>query len=119
LMQLSVDNAAGDLLPGGYASVRLDVKGRGEVLSVPGSALIIDAKGTSVATVDANNKVVVKPVTIARDLGKVVEIGSGLDAADRVIENPPDGVVTGAEVRIAGAAKTQVASNGKNKNEKG
>jgi len=119
LMQLSVDNPAGELLPGGYASVRLDLKGKANGLSVPGSALIFDAKGISVATVDANNKVVVKPVTIARDLGKVVEIGSGLNAADRVIENPPDGVVSGIEVRIAGAAKTQVASAGKGKNEKG
>ena len=120
LMQLSVDNAAGELLPGGYASVRLDVKGKANVLSVPGSALIFDAKGVSVAVVDANNKVMVKPVTIARDLGKVVEIGAGLDAGDRVIENPPDGVASGTEVRIAGAApKTQVASAGKAKNEKG
>ena len=73
----------------------------------------------SVATVDANNKVVVKPVTIARDLGKVVEIGSGLAATDRVIENPPDGVVTGSEVRIAGTTKAQVAENGNAKGRKG
>lgn len=105
LMQLSVDNVAGDLLPGGYASVHLDLKGDADTLSVPGSALIINAKGVSVATVDAEDKVVVKPVTIARDLGKVVEIGSGLAASDRVIENPPDGVVTGTQVRIAEAAK--------------
>ena len=120
LMQLSVDNAAGELLPGGFANVRLAMAGKADALSVPGSALIFDAKGISVATVDANNKVVVKPVTIARDLGKVVEIGSGLTAADCVIENPPDGVVTGTEVRIAGAqSKTQVASAGNGKNGKG
>ena len=119
LMQLVVDNASGELLPGGYAGVRLDLHGKANLLSVPGSALIFDAKGLSVATIDADNKVVIKPVTIARDLGKVVEIGSGLDANDRVIENPPDGVVTGTEVRVAGAAKTQVASTGKAKNEKG
>ncbi|MBS0515528.1 MAG: efflux RND transporter periplasmic adaptor subunit [Proteobacteria bacterium] len=118
-MQLLVDNPDGELLPGGYASVRLDVKGKANVLSVPGSALIIDARGMSVATVDANNKVVVKPVTIARDLGKVVEIGSGLAATDRVIENPPDGVVTGSEVRIAGTTKAQVAENGNAKGRKG
>ena len=105
LMQLNVDNVAGDLLPGGFANVRLDLKGEAGALSVPGSALIINAKGVSVATVDANDKVVVKPVTIARDLGKVVEIGSGLAPTDRVIENPPDGVVTGTQVRIAEAAK--------------
>jgi RND family efflux transporter MFP subunit len=110
LMQLHVDNSAGELLPGSYASVRLDIKNHVQTLSVPGSALITNAKGVSIATVDASNKVVVKPVTIARDLGKMVEIGSGLDASDRVIENPPDGVVTGAEVRIAEAAQPQTAA---------
>jgi RND family efflux transporter MFP subunit len=113
LTELSVDNATGELLPGDYASVHLDVKGKANALSVPGSALIFDAKGISVATVDANNKVVIKPVTIARDLGKVVEIGSGLEPNDRVIENPPDGVTTGTEVRIAGAAKAEKAKNEK------
>jgi RND family efflux transporter MFP subunit len=113
LMELGLDNTAGELLPGGYASVRLDLEGTAHALSVPGSALIIDAKGVSVATVDANDKVVVKAVTIARDLGKVVEIGSGLEPNDRVIENPPDGVTTGTPVRIAGAAKAEKAKNEK------
>ena len=101
LMQLSVDNAAGELLPGGYANVRLDLPKGAAVLSLPPSALIFDAKGLSVATVGADNRVSLKPVTIARDLGKTVEIGSGITATDRVIENPPDGIAAGAEVRIA------------------
>ncbi|HZP64865.1 MAG TPA: efflux RND transporter periplasmic adaptor subunit, partial [Rudaea sp.] len=113
LMQLIVDNRSGDLLPGGYASVRLDIAGRGDALSVPASALIFDAKGLSIATVGADNRVLVKPVTIARDLGKKIVIGSGLGADDRVIENPPDGVATGAEVRVAAAAAA------KDKNAKG
>jgi RND family efflux transporter MFP subunit len=119
-MQLLVDNSDGELLPGGFASVRLDLGNRSNVLSVPASALIINAKGIAVATVDAEDKIVVKPVTIARDLGKTIEVGSGLEATDRVVENPPDGVVTGTAVRIAGAAqKGQVASAEKNKNPKG
>jgi len=40
-------------------------------------------------------------VTIARDLGKLIDIGSGLDAADRVVESPPDGIGNGVEVQIA------------------
>jgi hypothetical protein len=43
-------------------------------------------------------------VTIARDLGKVVEIATGLDAQDRVIESPPDGIAQDDLVRIAGTA---------------
>ena len=120
LMQLAVDNSAGDLMPGSYASVRLDMAGKANALSVPSSALIFDAKGLSVATVDAGNHVTLKPVTIARDLGKIIEIGSGIAASDRVIENPPDGIGNGAEVRIAGTAPKPVPGSAeKGKNGKG
>jgi RND family efflux transporter MFP subunit len=99
LMQLIVDNSAGELMPGGYAAIHLQVPGTTGVLSIPASALIFNAQGLSVATV-TDNRVAIKPVTIARDLGTVVEIASGLAAADRVIENPPDGVAAGDSVRV-------------------
>ena len=41
-----------------------------------------------------------KAITIARDLGQTVEVGSGLTAEDRVIETPPDGVADGDVVRV-------------------
>src|ERR1700678_4260447 len=102
LMQIIVDNSAGEMMPGGYASIHLQVAGAPNVLSVPSSALIFDAKGLSIATVDAHNHVLLKPVSIARDLGAVVELASGLSPNDRVIQNPPDGIDNGAEVRLAG-----------------
>jgi RND family efflux transporter MFP subunit len=114
LMQLAVDNSAGELMPGSYANVRLDMAGKSDALSVPASALIFDAKGLSIATVDAGNHVALKTVTIARDLGKVIEIGSGLTPTDRVIENPPDGIASGAEVRIAGSTPRTVSAKEKN-----
>lgn len=113
LMQLSVDNAAGDLMPGSFAKVRLQLASPVRALSVPASALIFDARGLFVATVDASRHVQLKPVTIARDLGKFIEIGSGLDAADRVIESPPDGISDGAEVQIAETPKAGSATVGK------
>ena len=116
LMQLVVDNKAGELLPGSYANVRLDLAGRSNVVTVPASALIFDANGLSVATVGADNRVAIKPVVIARDLGKVIELSSGIAPSDRVIESPPDGISTGAEVRIAGAMPKPQE---KGKNEKG
>jgi RND family efflux transporter MFP subunit len=114
LMQLGVDNSAGELMPGAYASVSLALPHSAGVLSIPASALIFDANGLAVATVGADNRVALKPVTIARDLGKTIEIGSGLSANDRVIDSPPDGIATGAEVRIAGTAKAGVAEKDKN-----
>jgi RND family efflux transporter MFP subunit len=102
LMQLIVDNSAGEMMPGDYASIHLQIAATGRVLRVPSSALVFDAKGLSIATVDADNRVRFKAVSLERDLGAVVEIASGLDPDDRVIENPPDGIDTGASVRLAG-----------------
>jgi len=114
LMQLVVDNPAAELLPGGYANARLQLPANATALSIPASALIFDAKGLSVATVGSDNRVVVKPVRIARDLGSKIEIGSGLGVDDRVIQNPPDGIADGAEVRIAANPKTvDTAAKGK------
>ncbi len=103
LMQLIVDNSAGEMMPGDYASIQLQAAAAPGVLSVPSSALIFDAKGLSIATVDADNRVLLKPVSIERDLGTVVELASGLLSEDRVIENPPDGIGNGALVHLAGA----------------
>ena len=109
LIQLSVDNTQAELLPGGFASVKLDLPANTEALSIPPSALIFDKSGLRVATVGAGNKVALKSVTIARDYGKVIELASGLSANDKVIESPPDGVTEGDEVRIAQAAAPKAA----------
>ena len=111
LMQIIVDNSAGEMMPGDYASIHLQMDGATNVLSVPSSALIFDAKGLSIATVDANSHVVLKSVSIQRDLGAVIELASGLAPNDRVIENPPDGIGNGAEVRLTGG--TAKNENGK------
>src|SRR5580700_5943167 len=120
LMQIIVDNSAGEMMPGDYASIRLQTDSVAHVLSVPSSALIFDAKGLSVATVNAANRVLLKPVSIERDLGPVVELASGLSPNDRVIQNPPDGIGNGVQVRLAVAARGgALAGNAKNRNEKG
>ena len=80
LVQLAVDNAgAGNagaqLLPGGYADVVFPIGGAANVLAVPPGALLFDKSGLRVATVDASDHIVLKTVTVARDLGSSVEIG--------------------------------------------
>jgi membrane fusion protein (multidrug efflux system) len=102
-MQLALDNAGGELMPGGYASVRLPLERDAVPLHIPSSALIFNKDGLRVATVGPDDKVLFKTVTIARDLGKEIEIASGLAAEDRVIIAPPDGLADGDEVRVAGA----------------
>jgi multidrug efflux pump subunit AcrA (membrane-fusion protein) len=72
-------------------------------INVPASALIFDQSGLRVATVGADDRIVLKAVTISRDLGNEIEIASGLSADDRVIAAPPDGIASGDQVRVAGA----------------
>jgi hypothetical protein len=43
----------------------------------------------------SNNRVAMKSIVIARDMGTTVEIGSGLGPRDRIIDNPPDSIVNG------------------------
>lgn len=101
LIQLSADNPNTELLPGEFANVSFELAGVSTGLSVPPSALIFTKAGLRVATVSAENKVVLKAVVIGRDYGNKVELSSGLDVTDRVIESPPDGVTDGDLVKVA------------------
>lgn len=103
LVQLAIDNAAGELLPGGFANVSLNLPMDVVTLSVPASALIFDQAGVRVAMVASDNRVALKPVSIARDLGKTVELSAGIKAGDRVIESPPDGIADGDAVNVVQA----------------
>jgi RND family efflux transporter MFP subunit len=102
-MQLVVDNAHGELMTGDFTTVSFDLAHPEIAINVPASALIFNQKGLRVATVGDGDRIILKQVTISRDLGKEVEIASGLAADDRVVQNPPDGIAAGDKVRIAGA----------------
>jgi RND family efflux transporter MFP subunit len=102
-MLLVIDNASGELMTGAFANVHLELPPPETAINVPASALIFDQSGLRVATVGADDRIVLKVVTISRDLGKEVEIASGLSADDLVIADPPDGIASGDQVRVAGA----------------
>src|SRR5436853_669276 len=102
-MQLALDNANGELMPGGYANVRLPLQRDAVPLHIPASALIFNKDGLRVATVGPDDKVLFKTVTIARDLGREIELASGVAPDDRIIVAPPDGIADGDPVRVVGA----------------
>jgi RND family efflux transporter MFP subunit len=106
-MQLALDNPDGQLMPGSYANVRMSLDRGTAPLHIPASALIFNQDGLRVATVSAEDCIVFKPVVIARDLGKNIELASGLAATDRVVVAPPDGIVDGDKVRVAGQDRTR------------
>jgi membrane fusion protein (multidrug efflux system) len=104
-MQLALDNSAGELMPGGYANVRLSLQHEDAPFNIPSSALIFDQSGLRVAVVGPGDRVILKTVKIGRDLGRNIELASGLSADDRVITAPPDGVANGDQVRVVNTVK--------------
>lgn len=102
MAELLVDNTKGELLPGGYAEVHfaLPPAAAGHSFLLPANVLLFRGDGLHVATVDAHDRVVLKPVKVGRDYGSSVEIISGLTANDHVILSPPDSLVNGAVVRV-------------------
>lgn len=102
-MQLVVDNSRSELMTGDFTTVTFDLPHPEIVINVPASALIFDKNGLHVATVNNDGRIVLKTVTISRDLGSEVELNSGIASDDRVVVNPPDGIADGDKVRIAGS----------------
>jgi RND family efflux transporter MFP subunit len=98
LVELQTDNADGALKPGAFAQVSFSIGAAAGTVRIPSSALIFGENGTTVAIVDRQGRVAIKPVVIARDLGKQLEISKGLRPSDRVIDTPPDAIQTGDRV---------------------
>jgi RND family efflux transporter MFP subunit len=101
IVEVDVANPKGELLPGAYAEVHLKIPNNTPAYILPVTALIFQAQGMQVAEVDGNNRAQLKPITLGRDFGNEVEIISGLSGQERIIDNPPDSLITGEEVRIA------------------
>jgi RND family efflux transporter MFP subunit len=107
LVELEADNPDGALKPGAYAQVSFAIgAGRGNGLSLPGSAILFGSRGPTVAVVDRSGVITVKPVRIIRDDGNTVLVG-GISASDRVVDSPPDSVRTGDHVKVQKAATGQ------------
>jgi membrane fusion protein (multidrug efflux system) len=98
--------------------VRLVLQRDGVPLHIPASALIFDQKGLRVATVTADDRILFKPVTIARDMGRDIELAGGITVEDRVISTPPDGIVDGDPVRVV-STKGRPATVSARQGEKG
>jgi membrane fusion protein, multidrug efflux system len=116
LAQFQADNADGALKPGDYADVKLDLETNPHLISVPASALIFRAHGAQVAVLGPDGRAHLHDVHIAMDLGQTLLIDQGLERSDRVIENPPDSLMNGDQVRVDtsenGATQQAAAENG-------
>ena len=106
LVELQVDNTDNALHPGDYAQVRFDLPAStSTALQLPASALMFRSGGLSVAVVGADRRIQMRRISIAHDLGTTVEVASGLQPTDAVVDNPPDSLSQGDKVRLIGGAR--------------
>jgi len=104
-VELELDNSQHEVLPGAYAEVRFKLPANTVSLRLPANTVLFRAAGLQVATLDSQNRVVLKSIVQGRDFGNVIEVLSGLSPDDRVVLNPLDSLTDGQTVRVAGAAR--------------
>jgi RND family efflux transporter MFP subunit len=100
-VELEMDNGDHEVFPGAYAEVHFRLPASTESLRLPANTLLFRSAGLQVATVDAEKRVKLKSVVPGRDFGNTIEILSGLAPNEVVIQNPPDSLTDGTQVRIA------------------
>jgi RND family efflux transporter MFP subunit len=111
LVEIDVDNHAGELLPGSLAQVQFKTPSAGPTLIVPAAALIFRKEGLRVGVVNGSTAHLV-PVVIGEDDGANVQIVSGLSIGDQVIQDPPDSLIEGEMVQVA-TPGSQTSAGGK------
>jgi RND family efflux transporter MFP subunit len=104
-VQIDFDNPKGELFAGAYGQVRLPVTPQQPVAIIRSSSLIFSAAGTEVGVVGPDDKVHIKTIVLGRDLGTELQVTSGLTAADRVITNPGELTIEGADMDAREAPK--------------
>lgn len=100
LTEVDVENRTGSLLPGAYVSVHLKVNGKGSAVVIPANTLLFRSEGLRAAVV-RDGKAVLIPIRIGRDFGNSVEVLTGLNRQDLIIENPSDSLTSGTPVRVS------------------
>jgi len=100
LVEIDIDNRAGELLPGSLAQVHFKTPASGTSFIIPSAALIFRREGMRVGTVVNGNIAHLIPVIIGEDDGATVQIVNGISADDRVIQDPPDSLIEGEKVYV-------------------
>jgi RND family efflux transporter MFP subunit len=100
LVEVDVDNRAGELLPGSLAQVHFKTPAAGPTFIVPAAALIFRKEGLRLGVVVNGNVAHLVPVVIGEDDGANVQIVTGLGIGDQVIQDPPDSLIDGEKVQI-------------------
>jgi RND family efflux transporter MFP subunit len=103
-VEINLPNKNGMLLPGAFVQAALPLAASTSLV-IPANALLFRKEGLSVAVVDPNGTVHMRPVQIGRNFGPTIEVLEGVSTSDRLVLNPPDSLAGGDHVTISAAGK--------------
>jgi RND family efflux transporter MFP subunit len=112
LVEVDVNNSKGELMPGALAQVHFKTPPVGPAFIVPTAALIFRRDGIEVSTVINGDTAHLVHVTIGEDDGANVQIVSGLNPGDQVIQDPPDSLIDGEKVTVEHLGERRVSQGG-------
>jgi RND family efflux transporter MFP subunit len=98
-VEVDIPNAQQTLVPGMYVKVGFNLQPKG-LVQIPAAALVFRASGPQVACVDKSSHVSFRNVTIARDDGNAVELGSGVAPGDQLVLNVSSQIGNGDIVQV-------------------
>jgi HlyD family secretion protein len=108
LAEVDVPNPDGALRPGFYVDVQFGIPRPVPTVLIPAEALLFNADGLRVASVDDAGRVHLHKVTVYRDYGTKLELREGLKGGERVALSPPADIAEGQKVKVAAPpAKTE------------
>ena len=82
----------------------------GAIVTVPDTALLFRAQGLQVGVLKPNNTVELRDIKVGRDFGTTIEVTNGVTRSDKIVNNPPDSLVSGELVRVAAPAASPSAA---------
>ncbi|WP_428488059.1 efflux RND transporter periplasmic adaptor subunit [Rhodopila sp.] len=101
LTEVDVDNPDGALKPGLFVDVAFSIPRQAPGVIVPDEALVFNAEGLRVATVQPDDTIKFAKVSIYRDFGTTAELREGLQGGELLVMSPPTELADGSKVQVS------------------
>jgi RND family efflux transporter MFP subunit len=98
LTELDIENANNAIVPGSFVQVRIDFP-QATLPQAPVEALLVRGGKTYVAVIDAQSRVHLTPVVVARNDGTAITFASGVAAGDNVALNLGSAITDGEKIQ--------------------
>lgn len=103
-VRAAIPNPQETLLPGGYATVKVDTGASQTTMSIPQTALMYDTNGAYVYLIQADNVAVRQNVQVGEQINQSIQVLVGLKPGDKIVSAGTNKVRSGNAIEEATAS---------------